>query len=108
MEWVLDKAQVVVVGLVTAGSVSVVDGDMAVAFSGSRCGMGFNGASWGEQGGVGQLLAHHLGFWGRQSCSIECTTCSDEHAHTTLCNGVSWAVNSICALFMAWLIFSKE
>ena len=98
---VLDEAQVVVVGLVTAGSAAVVDGDMAVAFGGSGCGTGFNGASWGEQGGVGQSIARRLGFWGRQSRSVECPTRSDEHARTTSCNGISWAVNSVGASFTA-------
>jgi hypothetical protein len=53
---VLDEAQVVVLGLVAAGNVAVVDGDVAVAFGGSRCGTGVDGASCGEQGSVGRLL----------------------------------------------------
>jgi hypothetical protein len=68
---VLDEAWVVVLGMVAAGNIAVVNGDMAVTFGGSRCGMGFNGASWGEQGGVGQLLDRHLGFQGEQGRSAK-------------------------------------
>ena len=81
-----------------------VDGDVAVEWGSLRCGMGGWGMSWGGQGGVRELLGLLWGWW---SSFIKCTTCSDEHARMTLCNSVSWAVNSIVALFTTWLMFSK-
>ena len=87
--WVLAVVQIDVLGVVTAGVATVVGGDMAVAFSGSRCGTGVNGVGWGEQGGVERLLGLHLGFWGMQDRSIEQTTCSGEHVCMDLCNGVA-------------------
>ena len=104
---VLDEAQVVIVGLVTAGSIAVVNGDMAVAFGGSRCGTGFNGASWGEWGSVGQLLAHHLGFWGWQGGFLKQTTCSNKHMSSSSCNSVSRAVDLHCGLVHVWTAASE-
>ena len=105
---VLDKALVAVSDVVGAGITAVVGSDVAVAMGGFE---GENGGwwmSWEQRGGVGQLLARRSGFWGRQSRSVECMTCSDEHARTTSRNSVSWAVNSVGASFTAWLMFSKE
>jgi hypothetical protein len=63
----------------------IVDGDMAVEWGGSRCGTGFNRVSWGEQGGVGQLLDHSLGWWGLQDLSVKQTMHFDEHVCLSLC-----------------------
>ena len=59
------------------------------------------GASRGRQGGVGSVVGRRCrrGDW--QSRSIECMTCSDEGAHTTSRNGISWAVNRLFASFRA-------
>jgi hypothetical protein len=59
--WVLDVAQVVIFRLFASGVVAVFDGDVAVAWGGSRCGTGGWGTSWGWLGRLGGVLEHHLG-----------------------------------------------
>jgi hypothetical protein len=75
---VLDEAQVVVSKVVAAGNVAVVGDDVAVAFSGSKCGMGDRGTSWGVLGGVGRLLGLCWEWCSWQGSSVEQTTQSDE------------------------------
>ena len=68
---VLDEAQVIIFRVVAMGNIAVVNGDVAVVFSSSRCRTGVNKASWGEQGHVGQFLDCHLEFLGGQGHSIK-------------------------------------
>jgi hypothetical protein len=42
----------------------VVEHDVAVAFGGSKCGMGNRGMSWWVLGDVCGLLGHRLERWG--------------------------------------------
>jgi hypothetical protein len=74
----LDEAQVVVSKVVAAGNVAVVGDDVAVAFSGSKCGTGDRGTSWGVLGGVGRLLGLRWEWCSWQGSSVEQTTRSDE------------------------------
>jgi hypothetical protein len=45
--------------------------------------------------------------FGVLGCSVECTTCSSEHVHTTLCSSVFWAIDGLCMLFTARLSIPK-
>jgi hypothetical protein len=80
----------------------VIEYDVAAALGGSRCLTGVRGMGWGVLGAVDDLLELRCGSWGRQSCSIECTTCSDEHVRTSWRNGVCWAVDRLCSSFRPW------
>ena len=60
------------------------------------------GVGWGELGRLGGVLERRLGRWGWWSCSVECTTRSDEHTRTTSHNGVPLAVDGVVASFTAW------
>jgi hypothetical protein len=76
-----------------AGVSVIDDDDVAVAFGGSRCGTGDRGANWGEQSGVGGCSGRRWRWWGWHSCSVECTTRSDERVRTTSCDAVFGAVD---------------
>ena len=81
---------------------AVIDGDVAVALGGSMFGTGSIGTGWGELRGRGGVLARRWGPFDWQSCSVECTARSDEHARTSSHNDVPWAVDGFCVSSMAW------
>jgi hypothetical protein len=85
---------------VPSGTGGVGDDGATVVDSGYTTGVW--GASRGEQGGVVHFLDRRWEQWGRQSRSIECTTRSGERVRTTSRNGVSWAVDVLCASLAAW------
>jgi hypothetical protein len=80
--WVLDVAHVVVSGVVVAGNVAVVDGDVAVAGGGSERETRGWGASGGQQGCVGGGMSRRWGSWDERGRSVERTTRSDERVRT--------------------------
>jgi hypothetical protein len=100
--WVLNETLDVVFGLVVAGNIAVVNGDVAVAFGGSRCGTGVLETSWGELGRLGGFLGRRLEFPGVQCRSTEWTTCFDEHTCSSSCNIAAWVVDHSCMLFRTW------
>ena len=77
----------------------VIDGDMAVAFGGLRCGTGCRGADWGKQRGQGGVLACRWGSLGWQSCFVVQTTRFDECSCSSSRSSVCWATDRFCVLF---------
>jgi hypothetical protein len=84
-----------------AGDWAVVDSDVADCVDAWGIVVGswrITGARGGMLEGAGGLLVRRWRRWGWQSCSVECTTRSDERVRTTSCNGVSWVVHRRCGL----------
>jgi hypothetical protein len=89
--------------VVAADGIGVGVRDMATSMG---CVNGAWGLSWGRRGGVGGLLGCCWRRRGWQSCSVECTMCSDERICTTSRNSMSGVAHCRCGLSGAWVAIS--
>ena len=71
---------------------------------GSWCITEARGSSWGQRGSVGGGIGRR---WRWPGCFVKGTTRSDERIRTPSCSSVFWAVDSPCALLIAWLAVSE-
>jgi hypothetical protein len=66
------------------------------------------GPSWGKlermggEQGVGGFLGRRSGQWAGQGCSVEYTTCFNEHVCSSSHGSVCWATDGRGASVMAW------